>query len=329
MSILDLPVELLQVIACYVPTQDLLSFALACSNFNKSLNCPSQWDSRIRHDYCNEGIFYARMILNHYNQAHQWNITLRQICIALHAAWSTSCREGTWQVGFKQSPRRCREHSIPDYWVQISRRMRVPPGKYAVRWNLETTEECLGQIRFRVTTDDDSEEQSFKEETAIHAHQEDKKDDVQLIEHATATSNDAARRAAKTESPVLCETVLPRALVTRIYEHTTIDHQGTEVKMGYINVPKTDVRRHEWRDITISLDMQGGWNANMKLNSITLCPIKQDTPIDASSTPKIEYSSPQLAIGLAERCQKAFDCFGCADVTYDTIVNSLKIMVGN
>ncbi|KAK9236001.1 hypothetical protein V1525DRAFT_408233 [Lipomyces kononenkoae] len=359
MQILDLPVELLQTIACYLPTQDLPSFALTCSNFNRSLDCGSLWDSRIHHDYCHEGMSYSRMILSHYNHAHQWNITLRQICIALHAAWSTTCREGTWQVGFKQSPRRCREHSIPEYWVQISRRMRVPPGRYDVRCNFETTEECLGQIVFQIAMDDDGEtentdshadrntdENQSDAAAAVHTDQEDNKDEVQLIDnvdvhteparpngHGRTTSDHTAHRVTTRGSAVLCDTALPRAIVTRAYKQTTLNHQGTEVKIGDINIPKTAIKRREWRDITISLEMQGGWNANMKPNYITLCPIQQDTPIDSSSTPKLEHSSPRFGSALAERCRRAFNCFGGVadgcDATFDTIVNSLKMVVGN
>ncbi|KAK9328478.1 hypothetical protein V1520DRAFT_345915 [Lipomyces starkeyi] len=364
MSILHLPLELLQDIAFHLPTQDLPSFALTCSSFNRSLDCWSLWASRVRNDYYAEGVSYARMIMTHYGYAHQRNITWRQMYIALHAAWNTTCTENTWRVEFRQNLRhRTREHAIPEYWVRICRRMRVPPGKYAVGWNFDTTEEYLGQVIFQIAMDDDSDfenthlhadfttDTNHSDETAaIHAHSDVEKDNVHLTEdiavqtehmkstehaqpmpEATTTTRTTSRNGV-IDSVLLCETAIPRALVARVFKHTTLDHHGTEVKMGVINIPKLEVEGHEWRDITISFEMQGGWNPNMKLNAVTLSPIRQDRPVDSSTTPEIEYSSPLFVRRPAERCRKAFDSLWNADdggVLFDTIADTLKVVVGN
>ncbi|KAK9384554.1 hypothetical protein V1515DRAFT_611207 [Lipomyces mesembrius] len=362
MSMLHLPLELLQAIAFHLPTQDLPSFALTCASFNRSLDCWSLWACRVRNDYYVEGVFYARMIMNHYSYAHQQNITWRQMYIALHAAWNTTCKENNWRVEFRQSSRH-REHAIPEYWVRICRRMRVPPGKYAVRWNFDTTEEYLGQVIFRIAMDDDrdfenthlhadlsTDADNSDETAAIHSHSDAEKDNVHLTEdiavqteHMKSTEHaqpllEATNTTRRTTRPdlidsiLLCETAIPRALVARVFKHTTLDHHGSEVKMGIINIPKLGVEGHEWRDITISFEMQSGWNPNMKMNAVTLSPIRQDKPIDSSPTPEIEYSSPLFVRRPAERCRKAFDSLGNAEeggVLFDTIVDTLKMVIGN
>ncbi|KAK9352428.1 hypothetical protein V1523DRAFT_413904 [Lipomyces doorenjongii] len=362
MSMLHLPLELLQAIAFHLPTQDLPSFALTCASFNRSLDSWSLWACRVRNDYYAEGVSYARMIMNHYSYSHQQNITWRQMYIALHAAWNTTCTENNWRVEFRQNPRhRDCEHSIPEYWVRICRRMRVPPGKYAVRWNFDTTEEYLGQIIFQIAMDDDSDfenthlrystDTNHSDETAaVHSDSDVEKDNVHLTEdiavqtehmksteHAqptpeATTTTRTATRPDLIDSILLCESAIPRALVARVFKHTTVDHRGTEVKMGTINVPNLRVEGHEWRDITISFEMQGGWNPNMKMNAVTLSPIRQDKPIDSSTTPEIEYSSPPFVRRPAERCRKAFDSLGNAEdggVLFDTIADTLKMVVGN
>ncbi|KAK9372006.1 uncharacterized protein V1513DRAFT_453717 [Lipomyces chichibuensis] len=362
MSILHLPLELLQAIASYIATQDLPSFALTCSSFNRSLDCWSLWASRVRKDYYAEGVSYARMVMTHYSYVHQRNITWRQMYIALHAAWNTTCTENTWRVEFRPNSRhRNREHAIPEYWVRICRRMRVPPGKYAVGWNFDTTEEYLGQVIFQIAMDDDSDfenthlhanfrtDTNHSDETAIHAHSEmEKNDNVHLTEdiavqaeHMKSTKHEqpmpeatTTPRPDVTDSVLLCETAIPRALVARVFKHTTtLDHHGTEIKMGVINIPTLEVEGHEWREITISFEMQGGWNPNMKLNTVTLSPIRQDSPIDSSTTPEIEYSSPRFVQRRPEeRCRKAFGSLRNADdgcVLFDSIVDTLKMVVGN
>ncbi|KAK9319440.1 hypothetical protein V1517DRAFT_332589 [Lipomyces orientalis] len=344
MSVLDLPVELLQAIARHLPTQDLPSFALTCATFNRSLDCESLWASRFRNDYHAEGVFHARTVMDHYSHAHRRNITWRQMCVALHAAWNTACTDNTWKVEFKLHSRNPdRPRGIPAYWVRVFTTMRVPPGTYAVRWNFDSSQEYLGRVNFQVALDDDGDietpdrhqDLTLSDTTAIDADSDGGKDKIRLDDddHTHQTPQDTLTSSTTNgrvgpDTQVLHETALSPALIAEVCKRTTADRHGTEVKMGVIDVPNMKVEGHEWRDITISIEMQRGLTPNMKLNAITLHPTRQDAAIDSAFVPTIEESAHPFVRSTEERCRRAFDSFGNSGVSFPAVANMLKATTG-
>ncbi|KAJ8103483.1 hypothetical protein POJ06DRAFT_242012 [Lipomyces tetrasporus] len=343
MSVLDLPSELVQDIARHLPTQDLPSFALTCANFNRSLDCEPLWALRVRDDYHAEGVFHARTVIEHYSHAHWRNITWRQMYVALHAAWNTACTDNTWKIEFKLHSRNPGQpRGIPVYWVRVFTTMRVPPGTYAVRWNFGSSEEYLGRVNFQVALDDDGDIKTpnhhqginpnanhADDTTAIRTDSDGGKDKIRHDDHTQQTRESTANGPIGHDTQVLHETALSPALIAEVCKRTTADRHGTEVKMGVIDIPNMKVEGHEWRDITISIEMQRGLTPNMKLNAITLYPIRQEAPIDSAFVPTIEESAHPFVRSTEERCRRAFDSFGNSGVSFPAVANMLKTITGS
>ncbi|KAK9461889.1 uncharacterized protein V1516DRAFT_663598 [Lipomyces oligophaga] len=281
MNVQSLPPELLEMIALYLAPRDIPAFESVCNSFLNSIRTPNFWRSRIKEEYCSEGVKYASKAIGRFNPARRTKSISRladewkSSYILLSRFFESDISDGKNRATstFEENETKCwmmflrwepPSHQLTtpvpadlraaDLWIYIYRKMRLAPGVYDANAILGSAAKSLvGRVTFSVELEE-----------------------LVLYPMADPERQPKVRMYCK---DVLCHSVFPETLVPDLYVCSDIERDWTTdgvarrvVHAGRIVVPRLSVSAmeegQEWRQVKVCLAIQREFTPEFKFDGV-------------------------------------------------------------